>query len=418
MNSVPAGRASQYIRLAGFALSREEPFALAADSRTIPDTGLMLRIASIVLIAAAPLVAAAQPATLVYRLGRDTVAIEQFTRSATAMSGEMVQRSGGAVSVTRYEMTLANGRPVRATLRRLQPDGTPFANQPTETRLTFSADSVVREVIRGDSVERRAFAARAAFMAFPVFVYGPLELLAAQRRQGGADSVLALGAAGNPVRLGLTAVGGDTLRLRGGPYPMRLVFDAAGRLQAVDGSLTTNKVMATRGPGGLDLAAMARTMRPTGSLSARDVARGGFGAGGIVLVDYGRPMVRERTVWGGTLVPVDSIWRAGANDATHLFTTRTLTFGEHVITPGSYTLWVQHTRNGTFLIVNRQVGQWGTIYDAAQDVARIPMQVTAAPEHVEEFTITVRNTGGNRGAIELAWGPSVLTAAFTATVRQ
>jgi hypothetical protein len=198
---------------------------------------------------------------------------------------------------------------------------------------------------------------------------------------------------------------------------MRLVFDAAGRLQAVDGSGTTNKILATRGAGGLDLAAIARGMRPTGTLSARDVARGAFGAGGMVLVDYGRPMVRERTVWGGALVPYDSVWRAGANDATHLFTTRNLTFGDVTVPAGSYTLWVQHTRNATYLIVNRQTGQWGTQYDPAQDLARVPMQLTTAPDHVEELTVTVRNTGANRGVIEFAWGPSVYTAAFAATAR-
>jgi hypothetical protein len=147
------------------------------------------------------------------------------------------------------------------------------------------------------------------------------------------------------------------------------------------------------------------------------VARGAFGAGGIVLVDYGRPLVRERTVWGGALVPYDSVWRAGANDATHLFTTRTLTFGSVTVPPGSYTLWIQHTRNGTFLIVNRQTGQWGTQYDPAQDLGRIPMQMTSAPAHVEELAIVVRTLGANRGAIELAWGPSVLTATFTTSAR-
>jgi hypothetical protein len=197
---------------------------------------------------------------------------------------------------------------------------------------------------------------------------------------------------------------------------MRLVFDGSGRLQAVDGSMTTNKVMATRG-GAVDVAAIARTMKPTGTLSSRDVARGAFGAGGIVIVDYGRPMVRERTVWGGALVPYDSIWRAGANDATHLFTTRNLTFGDVTVPAGTYTLWLQHTRTGTFLVVNRQTGQWGTQYDPAQDVARIPMQLAPAADHVEELTVSVRNNGGNRGTIEFAWGPSVVSASFTATAR-
>ena len=373
-------------------------------------------VLSALALSALPL--AAQQASFVYRLGKDTVAIEQFTRAGSRWTGEMLQRSGAAVTLVRYEMTLGrNGRPATVAIRRLQSDGTPMPNQPTETRLTFSTDSVVREVVRPDSVERRAFAAREAMMAFPVFVYGPMELLAGMRRGGGSvDSMSALGMAGNAGFIGLETAGGDTTRLRGAPYPMRLVFDASGQLMAVDGAGTTNKILATRERGGLDLAAMARTMKPTGTLSARDVARGAFGPGGIVLIDYGRPMVRERTVWGGALVPFDSVWRAGANDATHLFTTRTLTFGTLTVPAGSYTLWIQHTRNGTFLIVNRQTGQWGTQYDRAQDVGRIPMQVTPAREHVEELTYVVRSLGGNRGAIELAWEQSAVSATFTASI--
>ncbi|HEX6316550.1 MAG TPA: DUF2911 domain-containing protein [Gemmatimonadaceae bacterium] len=368
------------------------------------------------LVSTAPI--AAQQASFVYRLGRDTVAIEQFTRAPNRVTGEMVQRTGAAVALVRYDVALdSEGRPVSASFRRVQADGMPFPNNPTEVRLTFTPDSVTREVVRGDSVQRTAYRVSQAMVAFPVYVYGPVELLAARRRRGGADSIAALGMAGNPGFIGLEAAGGDTLRLRGAPYPMRFVFDAAGLLQAVDGSMTTNKVMATRGPGGIDLAAIARALRPTGVLSARDVARGAFGAGGIVLVDYSRPSVRERTVWGGTLVPVDSIWRAGANDATHLFTTRTLTFGALAVPPGTYTLWIQYTRNGTFLIVNRKIGQWGTEYDASQDVGRIPMQMTATPAHVEEFMIAVRNLGQNRGALEFAWGDAMWSAAFTATAR-
>jgi len=83
------------------------------------------------------------------------------------------------------------------------------------------------------------------------------------------------------------------------------------------------------------------------------------------------------------------------------------------LAPGLYTLWTQHTRNGTFLIVNKQVGQWGTEYQAAQDIGRVKMELTRAPSHVEDFTITVRSTGQNRGAMDIAWGDSLATATFT-----
>ena len=379
---------------------------------------MRLTIATLLLAASAPSLAA--QATFVYRLGKDTVAIDQYTHQNNRITGMMVQRAGPAVTVVRYEMSYGtDGRPTSARIARAQPDGSPVPGQPSETRFTVFPDSIVRESVRADSVQRAAFPARGATIAFPVFVYGPTEVLASIRHRGGSvDSIPALGLAGAPGFIGLERAGGDTLRLRGAPYPMRLLFDADSRLTLLDGGMTTNKVIATRDAGaGVDIAAIARTMKPSGVLSARDVARGAFGPGGIVLIDYGRPMVRERSVWGGALVPFDSVWRAGANDATHLFTTRGLTFGQLAVAPGSYTLWIQHTRNGTFLIVNKQTGQWGTQYDPAQDLGRIPMQMTASPNHLEELTVTVRNLGGNRGAIDFAWERSVATATFTASVR-
>jgi len=365
---------------------------------------------------AAPAVVAAQSASLTYRLGKDTLAIEQYTRTATSLTGEMVQRSGPAVARVTYTVTLGkDGRATAVRLTRVQADGTPAPGAPREYRFTLGADSAVREVVFADSTQRRAFPLARAAVNFPTFVYGPTELLAMLRKGGASDSIPALGLAGGVGFSGLTPLGGDSLRLRGSGYAMVLRFDANHRLQSVDGRGTTNKVVAERGNGGLDLAAIATRMKPTGTLSAREDARAGFGAGGIVVVDYGRPQVRERSVWGGTLVPFDSVWRAGANDATHLFTTRTLTFGTVTLAPGMYTLWVQHTRQGTFLIVNKQTGQWGTQYDGAQDVGRIEMQSAAAPSHVEELTYTVRALAPNRGVLELAWGDRVLSAPFGVT---
>ena len=372
---------------------------------------------SLFVLAAATLPSAlqSQQASFVYRLGKDTVAIEQYTRTSTGMHGEMVQRTGAAVVRVQYDLTLGkDGRPVSAMLRRLLADGSVTPNAPTETRFRMTADSAIREVVWPDSVQRRVYPVRRALVSFPTFVYGPTEILAGMRRaKGVVDSIPALGATGDPGFTGFSTMSGDSVRLRGGFYAMILRFDSNSRLLAVDGSGTTNKSMATRGDGMLDMAAIAATMKPTGTLSVRDVARGAFGPGGIVLIDYGRPQVRERTVWGGALVPFDSVWRAGANDATHLFTTRTLTFGTLIVAPGMYTLWVQHTRDGTFLIVNKQTGQWGTQYDAAYDLGRTTMQLTATPTHVEALTMTVKSLGNNRGAIDLAWGPTVATAAFT-----
>lgn len=362
---------------------------------------------------------AAQSASFVYRLGKDTAAVEQYTRTATAMTGDMVQRNGPTVTRIQYQVDIArDGRPTAATFKRLQQDGSVAPNGPRETRLRFTADSVVREIVFADSVQRRAFAAPNALIVSPTFLYGLAEFIAVAGKAGrNMDSLPAIGLTGNLGYAGLAKHAGDTVRLRGGGYAMLMRFDANGRMQFVDGTFTTNKSVAARGNGGLDMAALAKSMKPMGTLSLRDVARGAFGQGGIVLVDYGRPSVRERTVWGGTLVPFDSVWRAGANDATHLFTTRTLAFADgSTVPPGQYSLFVLHTAGGTYLIINKQTGQWGTQYDKAQDVARVAMTLKPTPSFVEELTVSVRNTGGMNGAIEFAWGTQAASANFAARV--
>jgi len=354
----------------------------------------------------------AQDATIVYRLGHDTVAVEQFTRTPTRFTGETVVRSGPTVSRTQYDITLVGGKATAAVLRRRQADGSPIPNNPLEWRFTFRADSARREIVWKDSVQTTSFAAPNAFVALPVYSYAPFEIVFA-RGAGARDSVLAIGLAGTGVGIiGLQPYSADTLRMRGGTYPMLTRFDRDGRIQRTDGIFTTNKAIGTRVATKADIGALAATMKPTGVLSPRAAAYAGFNRGPI-FISYGRPAVRERSVWGGTLIPFDTIWRTGANEATHLATSKTIALGDMMLAPGLYTLWTQHTRNGTFLIVNKQVGQWGTDYTASQDIGRVKMDLAKTPEHVEDFTITVRATGPNRGAMDFAWGDSIATANFT-----
>ena len=352
----------------------------------------------------------AQDGAIVYRLGKDTVAIERFSRSATRMTGEMVTRSGAAVLRTSYDMTLAGGWVTAATVKRMNADGAPLPNTPAEYRFAFAADSATRTLVFADSQPSRKFAAPNAFPSLPVFIYAPLELLRSARR----DSAPAVGVAGNNVGLiALDKAGGDTLRLRApGNYAMDLTFDATGRLQRGDGSYTTNKAIGTRVNTSVDIAAIAKTMKPTGVLSPRQTAYAAF-AQGPITVNYGSPAVRDRSVWGGTLVPFDTVWRTGANEAAHFATSKNIQFGDLAVPPGLYTIWIQHTRAGTTLIINKQVGQWGTGYNAANDLGRVPLTLTATPSHVEDFTITIRPLPQARGAIDFAWGDRVATAQFT-----
>jgi hypothetical protein len=127
-----------------------------------------------------------------------------------------------------------------------------------------------------------------------------------------------------------------------------------------------------------------------------------FADGNKVTIDYSRPSMRSRKIFGG-LVPYDQVWRTGANAATSLKTDVDLDIGGTTVPKGSYTLYTLPGMNSWKLIINKQTGQWGTEYSQAQDLARVDMKVTQRPSGLELFTISFDKTGGTSGALKLEW---------------
>jgi hypothetical protein len=54
------------------------------------------------------------------------------------------------------------------------------------------------------------------------------------------------------------------------------------------------------------------------------------------------------------------------------------------------------------LIINRQHGQWGTVYDQSQDLARLPLKVTRLKTPVDRFTFDITGRG-NQGVLRFMW---------------
>ena len=121
-----------------------------------------------------------------------------------------------------------------------------------------------------------------------------------------------------------------------------------------------------------------------------------------IYVDYGRPYMRGRTIMGG-LVPYGQVWRTGANAATTFVTEADLRIGGTNVPAGTYTLYTLPGESAWQLIVNRQTGQWGTEYDPAQDLARIPMRVERTGAPVEQFTITLQPASENAVDLVMEW---------------
>ena len=82
-----------------------------------------------------------------------------------------------------------------------------------------------------------------------------------------------------------------------------------------------------------------------------------FDDGKTVTIQYSRPSMRGRKIFGG-LVPYDEIWRTGANAATRLKTDVDLFIDGEAVPKGEYTLYTQPGMSSWKLIINKQTGQW------------------------------------------------------------
>lgn len=122
-----------------------------------------------------------------------------------------------------------------------------------------------------------------------------------------------------------------------------------------------------------------------------------------VTIEYGRPSMKGRKIFGG-LEPYDKVWRTGADEATTLTTEGDIMLGSLHVPAGTYALFTIPTQGDWTLVVNKTAKQMGAFnYDEKMDLGRIKMKTTKPSAPVETFTITVAATGGNNGALTLAW---------------
>lgn len=119
-----------------------------------------------------------------------------------------------------------------------------------------------------------------------------------------------------------------------------------------------------------------------------------------IYVTYGRPGVRERTIFGG-LVPFDQVWRTGANEST------VVVFGDDVyvegeeVPAGTYSIYTIPGEDEWTFIINEKLS-WGTQYDADEDFLR----VTVEPEesfYMEQMMIYFENVTPEQGDLVIHW---------------
>jgi len=366
---------------------------------------------------------AADRAGFVTTLGNDTVALERFERRSSRLDGDIVLRIPATVRL-RYRVDLArDGRPTRTLLEQTPLGSSGIAARRVTIELAGDSARIVT-----DSAGRRRERVVTATGIAPVFTTGFGSSFGLYASLGLYELLLAR----YPLRAGDTVrvptIGIASGRVAPLPFVRRsdttvdvsyfqiawthLTVDAERRIVHVDARETTEQTISRRVDDvdidrlASEFAARDRDGHGLGVGSPDDTMHAALGTA-AVRVTYGRPRQRGRVLLGG-VIPYDQVWRTGANAATVLALDHDALVGGVKLPAGEYSLWTLPTRAGVTLIINGEHGQWGTTYHQSADVARVPMQASAADAPVEQFTIDVPQ-GGDSPRLRIRWGTFVWT---------
>jgi hypothetical protein len=134
--------------------------------------------------------------------------------------------------------------------------------------------------------------------------------------------------------------------------------------------------------------------------------------GASLSIEYGRPLLKGRTM-GKDVDPFEGReWRTGADEQTTLRTNRPLKFGSLSVPAGTYSLYTIPVKGVWQLIVSRSTGQWGIPYPQGQDLGRVPMTMGKTSAPVEQLTISVDDTPAG-ATLRIEWGATRATLPFT-----
>lgn len=158
-------------------------------------------------------------------------------------------------------------------------------------------------------------------------------------------------------------------------------------------------------------------------ISPRDSASVSFN-GKWISVEYGSPAIRDDRQFIGDFVAYNKVWRTGAGKATTLETNANLRLGDTEIPRGTYTLYTLPSPSNWKLIINKQTGQWGTVYNADLDLARVTLNERRIQNKVRQLTMNLGKTGERTGVFRIEvertslWIPfEVLEEVFVASPR-
>lgn len=133
-----------------------------------------------------------------------------------------------------------------------------------------------------------------------------------------------------------------------------------------------------------------------------------------VKIEYYRPGKNHREIFGN-LVPLDEMWRTGANENTKVTFSDAAIFGKDTLKAGTYALFTKPGAKEWEVIFYTDVTNWGTPdeWDEKKVALRTTSKVESLKDEVETLTISIDNITTSHATLNIAWDKTRVGVNFT-----
>ncbi len=145
-----------------------------------------------------------------------------------------------------------------------------------------------------------------------------------------------------------------------------------------------------------------------------------FGLGKIELT-YSRPGIKGRQVFGDNseLVPLGKPWRTGANAATKIHFTDSVSIGGKALDSGSYVIYTIPNKTQWDVVLSKGTAYPGSEgFKESDDVVHVKAAVNPIKENVETFTMQFAKVKNESCELHLRWANTDVMFPITTNVKE
>ena len=356
---------------------------------------------------------------IIYTLAKDTTSIAYFRLTGDDFTTTFVDRA--YLNVSKLNVTKLKGR--------FFPNGELQSMEGYKFQPNLGKDSILLETFKlyvkngstyieqksGERITEEKYAGRVMVSFYP-YIYLPV-LLANYVPKNVGDSIVGNSFSDPPAKFVIKRLSERKLTAYSRYMGLfTLYLNERGKVASIDAIGSSYNVKATIVPslnlGSLILQYIKREQQfgPLGFAKERDSVQVDI-SNTIIKISYSRPSMKGRVIFG-EVVPWNRHWRTGANRATKITINHPLDFNGKMLPAGEYSIFTMPSQAGWTMMFNKEANIWGTDYNSAHDVLRVPMQVEQLKEPVELMTIEVVPTAKG-GAINVIWERTKASAHFT-----